>query len=247
MKKVSVYFIISIALLSLFSCSHYYYAPNKLNVPMFEKEKEFSASAAMSFGNELGAYEFQTAYAATNNIGIMANAIFADVTSGDEYGKGYLIEAGGGYFSPLNKYYVFDIYGGFGFGNVENGYGGQGNGFINSNYSELDFKRFFIQPSLGLTTRYIDIILSSRFAGLYYTDFYYPVNLYERDLEHLRYIEDNPFSMIFEPAATIRLGYKVLKFQIQIVYSLNINNPRLQQEEVNLNLGVCLLIGKEYN
>jgi hypothetical protein len=246
MKKVFMSVFISIVLLSLSSCTHYYYAPNKLNVPLFDKEKEFSASVAMSVGNEFEAYEFQTAYAIDKNFGIMANGLFADRASGDEYGKGYIIEAGGGYFAPLNKYYVFEIYSGFGFGKVENGYGDQGNGLINSNYSELDFTRFFIQPSLGLTTRYIDVILSSRFAGLYYTDFYYPLNLYESDLKDLRYIEDNPFSMIFEPAATLRLGYKELKFQIQIVYSLNINNPRLQQEEVNLNIGVCLLIGKEY-
>ena len=66
------------------------------------------------------------------------------------------------------------------------------------------------------------------------------------DLDDLEYIASNPFSILFEPALTVRLGYKNVKLQYQIGMSYNITNPDFPQENMMMSLGICLVLGKDY-
>ncbi len=246
------------AVVLLSSCTHSYYAPNTHMVPMFEKKGELIVTGAVGATNNYLDYiglvdysdfietlEFQGAYALTDNIGIIANGYYGDSGEGAEYSKGYFFEAGAGYYKPLDNLFVFETYGGFGFGNVENGYP------IypyteNQQVSKIDFVKFFAQPSLGLTTRYFDIAISTRFSGLKYTYLSYPYMVQSEDLDDLEYITKNYFSILFEPAVTVRLGYKNVKLQYQFGMSFNLTNPDFPQENMMMSLGICLILGKDY-
>ncbi|MCK5853333.1 hypothetical protein KAH27_09930 [bacterium] len=248
-----IYLFVAVVLLS--SCTHSYYAPNTHMVPMFEKKGELIVTGAVGASHQLDyidyddcveTFEFQSAYALTDNIGILANGYYAYSDVGEEYSKGYIFEAGAGYFKSLNHLFVFETYGGFGFGNVENRY--RISYYNNQAISNLDIIKYFVQPSIGLTTRYFDMAISTKFSGLNYLNFSYPNHensMPEEDLKDLDYIERNSFSLLFEPAATIRLGYKNVKLQYQIGMSFNITNPDFPQNELMMSLGLCWIIGKD--
>ena len=68
--------IFCIIMLSLQSCSQKFYAPNAQNIPFFKEKNEARISIAKSEGHDFDAIEIQTAYSATNSIGLIANSFF---------------------------------------------------------------------------------------------------------------------------------------------------------------------------
>lgn len=215
----------------LTGCSHYYYAPNAHNVPLLKEKKDTKILLALSSGDEFSGFEGQFATAVTDKVGIMANFFTASSSEEDsnESGKGSMFEIGAGYFKPLGQRFVFESYGGVGYGGVSNKYE------IGS--SKVKFSKIFVQPAIGFSTKGFEAILSTRLAGLnYHSVNYQAVESY--DLLELQYVNDHKFSVLFEPALTIRGGWNKLKIQLQYVISSNISNPELQQEIQNLNLGL---------
>ncbi len=219
-------------MIHLTSCAHYYYAPNAQNVPLLKEKKDTKLTVALSSGDEFTGFEAQFATAVSDKIGIMANLITASGNEDNgESGSGSMFEIGAGYFKPLGKRFVFETYGGIGYGTVSNKY--------DPGTSKVKFTRLFVQPSIGFTTSWIDIALSTRLAGLNYHSVAYS-GIENHDSSDLEYIKDNKFSFLFEPAFTVRAGWDQLKFQLQLVLSKNLNNSALQQEESNFNLGLFL-------
>ena len=223
-------------------CTHYYYAPNMHNVPLFQQKEELHLNLSGSAGNEFSAGELQAAYAPADHFGIMVNGFLVDrkQNTEDEYGRGYLVEGGAGTFVLLDSNLIFESWLGLGYGKVENGYG-------NASASVLQFNRYFFQPSLGYTSDYFDFAVSLRFSGLRYNDIRLTGTLVQRDHDEIEYINRNPFSLIIEPAFTLRVGWEYLKFQGQFGYSRNITNPELKQEELNLNVGLYITISDKYS
>ena len=236
MRLVIVFFgrVLLIALIiSLTSCVHYYYAPNAHNVPLFKEKGETNIIAAISGGEEFSGIEVQFASAVTENIGVMANFITAS-GGDDEYGsgKGFLFELGAGYYKPLGQKFVFETYGGAGFGSVKNEY--------SSGDSKAKFTRLFIQPNIGFKTRGFEVAFSTRFAGLNYHSVNYSRLEESYDLDDLEFIKNNKFSFLFEPSLTIRGGWEGFKVQLQYVLSENLNNKNLAQEVSNFNIGMFI-------
>ncbi|MBN2214109.1 MAG: hypothetical protein JW723_07685 [Bacteroidales bacterium] len=232
--------IISLTLLS--SCTHYYYAPNMHNVPLFQQKEEFHLDLSGSLGNEFTGFEVQAAFSLTDNIGIMANGFVVDRERDlypDEYGRGHLIEGGAGAFVPLHTNIVFETYFGVGLGKVENGYD---TGIT----SKLNLNRYFFQPSLGYTSDLIDIAVSLRLSGLRYNDIRLTGTLEQEDQDQIRCISKNPFSVLVEPAITLRGGWEHVKFQLQLGFSGNETNRDLLQEHINLNFGLYFIISDKY-
>ena len=222
-------------LLILTGCTPYYYAPNMHNVPLFQGKNEFRLDFSGSTGHEYSGYEVQTAVAPADHFGIMLNGfrVKKDNNINDRWGKGYLVEGAIGTFIPWDKHSIFEIYGGMGYGNIENGYNDQSS-------SLLDFNRIFIQPSVGFTSEYFDLAISSKICGLKYNNIKLHGNIESDDLENITYINQHPLSILFEPAFTLRTGWKYLKIQFQMGFSRNLNNPDLKQENLNMNLGLYL-------
>lgn len=233
-----VHFLLIIIFIPSIGCVHYYYAPNAQNVPLLKEKKDTRIITAVSAGDEFSGFEAQFATAIKKNMGLMTNFITASGSysydSGSapvnsESGRGFLFEIGAGYYKQLVNHNVFEIYIGGGLGSVSNDYS-QGS-------SKVNFTRLFIQPNLGFTKKWLEFALSIRLAGLnyYYIDY---SSLEPYDIDDLKYIENNSFSLLLEPAITIRVGWKHTKIQLQFVHSKNANNEGLSQEVRNFNLGL---------
>jgi hypothetical protein len=240
-KNLKIFAIIILLLLTG-SCTHYYYAPNMHNVPLFQQKEELHLDLSGSAGNEFTAFEVQAAFSITDNIGIMGNGFVVNRNRElypDEYGRGHLLEGGVGTFVPIYHNVIFETYFGAGLGKVENGYD-------TGISSKLSLNRYFLQPSIGYTSDFMDIALSLRLNGLRYNDIQLSGDLYQEDQDQIQYISRNPFSIIVEPAVTLRGGWEHVKFQLQVGFSENVTNSDLLQEHLNMNFGLYFTISDKY-
>jgi hypothetical protein len=247
MKKIffSLFLICILAFTS--SCSHYYYAPNAANIPLFKEKNTLKLKGGYS-GDYYDGADIQMAYSVSKNIGVMVNSffagetenvqeIFSNSTSHPESGKGSYIEAGVGYYQPFGKkkVWIFEIYGGA-------GVGGETHMYASSQSSKLHLTKYFIQPSFGYSAKkgHFEVGLSSRFSALNlkltHTNLSSQTNQSEK--QNLDYISLHPSSILWEPSLMIAVGGKYIKFYLQLTFSNNLNNPYLAMDEGNVSLGI---------
>jgi hypothetical protein len=241
--------IIPFLLIAIFfnSCSHYYYVPNVQNVSLFREKDEFRISALYGGGDESVTGEVQAAYAITDKIGVAANYMHASGGDNSEnnFGKGNYFEGAVGYFKPIRKSGVFEVYGGLGGGGQQHEYQSI---YDNDYFGKADLSCFkiYLQPSYGFTFNWIDIAFSTRLNRVSYTNIDY--NIHENtyiidDLESLS-VKGHYF---IEPAVTLRAGWKNIKAQVQFVYSDYLNNPKLYVfEEMHMSIGLYIAIAERY-
>jgi len=243
MKRNSYYtkFLQLLAILILLaSCAPVYYAPNAHNVPLLTEKHEATVSASYAILDDIGPLvgtDLQLAIAVTDNVGIMANGMFTKALYDDNEildaaCKGQFFEMGGGYFRSLDENpksdIIFETYGGFGFGK-----------YINTSDntiwpSSASFQRFFVQPSMGIKSKYFEAAISFRLAGLNYSK--YEIRSGEP------YLPMDQFTWLFEPALTLRAGFKSVKVQWQVGISENLNNPNLLQSRVYVGFSLLIRI-----
>ena len=241
MKIIKISYVL-ILLFIVSSCTHYNYVPNMHNVPLFQQKEEFHLDLSGSVGNEFSAFEVQAGFSLSDNFAIIGNGFFHDADRemfNDEYCRGHIIEGGAGAFVPMKDNMVFESYIGVGFGKIENG-------FDDDATTKLDFHRYFIQPSIGYTSDFLDFAVSLRLSGLRYNDIHFTGTLDTDDMDQIQYINRNPFSILVEPALTLRAGWKHIKFQLQFGYSINATNPDLLQEDLNASIGMYFTISDKY-
>lgn len=225
----------------LCSCTHYYYVANIQNVPLFREKDEVHLSGGYAIGDESQSIELQSAYSVSKHIGIMANYTHAwgGDQAEDDYAKGYYIDGAAGYFKPIGKYGVFEIYGGF-------GGSGQHHQFSPSSYADLSFIKLYIQPSFGFTFDWFDAAVSLRLCNISYTDIrnYAVGSDYYAEINALD-DKGHPFA---EPSITLRAGWKNIKLQFQASYAANLNSPTLYfGEEAHFSLGLHFTIANRLN
>jgi hypothetical protein len=94
------------------------YMPNVPNVPMFTEKGELSAAGHIT---PKGNITFNTAYAVTDNIGVMLNGSMLSQERKKRDFRHNLVEAGAGYFTTFgpNQNRVLEIYGGIGGGSSD--------------------------------------------------------------------------------------------------------------------------------
>jgi len=235
------------------SCTHYYYVPNTQNVPLFREKNEYRISGTLAGGEESSCKELQAAYSVTDHIGIMAN--FMSVKGGtisDNYNwaRGNYFDAAIGYFKPVSKYGVFEIYGGVGGSNQHHHYMApfsfNGTSTTSSaGTADLSFTKVFVQPSFGFTTNGFDIIASTRICLLSFNSVVNQVSGNVNENNTLNNISDGSH-LFLEPAITIRGGWKYVKLQLQASTASYLNNPDLHFEEYHLSIGLHIAIAKRY-
>jgi hypothetical protein len=254
--------------LFLSGCTHYYYVPNVQNVPLFREKNEYRFSGLLGYANEeLGTtcIDFQVAYSLSDRIGIMMNymSAYEEYKSGEntvsEYGRGSYLEGAVGYYKPVGRYGVFEIYGGL-------GTSGQHHQYIRSKYdsyfntyssqfagtSDLSFIKLFIQPSIGLTLNSCDAALLKPFDIAFSTRIY-SVNYGKIDYTNSEIANEENLSalskknhLFVEPAITIRGGWKVVKLQFQFAYAAYLNNPNLDfYEKCHASVGLYVALGNK--
>ncbi len=132
------------------------YVPNVINTPGLKEKGDFNTSVHVGTSG----YDLQGAYAITDNIGVMINGSYLNHTadSSDDYHKHIFVEAGAGYYKPIGKYFLFDVYGGYGIGKI-NSYQSVD---IFESFADTYVNRVFIQPSFGFFSPYFEIAIAPR-------------------------------------------------------------------------------------
>lgn len=210
------------------SCSPEY-IPNMVNSPMFTNAGEFQATIATGNSN----FDAQTAVAITDHLGIMVNGSYGNETSdsSDNFHKHTFIEAGFGYYEKIGETFRYEMYGGYGFGEVE---GYFKNSFIDE-ISNARYNRFFIQPGIGISTGIYDGSFSPRFA------------IVQMNPKGSNF-QVGDYNVFFEPVITSKIGYKYVKFIAQFGISLPLGDQDLNYDyQVFIfNFGLNFNIGRKY-
>lgn len=249
MKKFYLFAVLA-GSLALPSCK-IMYAPNAQNVPLMQEKGEIRAN--------IGVSNYQAAYAVTENIGVMANGQFkktdwsigSDLDKESFISKKWLGEVGAGYFKKLGEHGVMEAYTGLGYGSVTfdrtstntDTMGTSTN--LLSTYNANTFK-LFVQPAIGVSSEYADYAFSMRFVGLKFNNIdttgYTPQDLIEEDIADI----EDPFFAFLEPAVTVRVGWKYVKFHTQLIYSLKLSEAQLNYNPFNINVGVNISIADRH-
>jgi hypothetical protein len=229
--------------LFLSSCTHYYYVPNIQNVPMFRGKNEFRLSGAEGGGEKSSCAEIQAAYSASDKIGIMMNYMSArggKVSTDHDWAMGNYFDAGIGYFRPVSRHGVFEVYGGLGHSIQQHSYPDAGR-------ADLSFTKVWVQPSFGYTLDFIDIAFSTRLNSLSFNNIENRIDQQKDGYEYDRLysLEKERNYIFFEPAVTIRGGWKYIKIQFQGSTS-SYSKRNLPFEEYHLSLGVCFSIADRF-
>jgi hypothetical protein len=230
-------------LVSMSSCTHYYYMPATQNVPLFKEKDEYRASISLGTGDETTTADIQTAYAFNDKFALMTNFMLA--WGGDDHdgGKGQYIDAAFGYFQPLGKHGVFEIFEGIGGSKQHHQYVGQS---LSKGTADLSFTKIFIQPSIGLTYNAFDIAFTSCFSNINFHKVDNNIDPSVRDYYLVDLISRNKNSFLFEPSLTIRGGWKNVKLQLQAGLSQNLFNAALDFETFKLSVGLTFAFGQRF-
>ena len=239
------------------SCSHYYYVPNVQNVPMFREKNEYRLSGTYGLGTETSCLEVQGAYSVTGNFAIMTNFMSAKgiENSAESWAKGSYLDAAIGYYKPLHKSGVFEIYGGVGGSKQHHQYrseiydpGNPAYNNFNAGTSDESFIKIFVQPSIGMTFNGFDFAFSTRFNRLSFnkTDNHIDKLLNDHEFEKLNTTAQTKNFLFFEPALTIRGGWKYLKVQLQGATASYLNNEHYHFDQYHISIGLNVAIAKRY-
>lgn len=243
----SKHLLMAIPMLAFISCNRDIYVPNQVNAPLLKEKNEFKANLSLS--------NWQAAYAVSDNIAIMVNGQYVsrafwfdndnnnndDDLFVDKNTRGGLLEGGVGFFKALDtkQRAVFDVYAGYGngaFKTLEGAYSEAPDGTSKIDYQlRTQFHKFFVQPSFGLSHKVVEAAFTPRFSIVKFYNQTMGVKAFENDTQRrdnfLR-LGDNavPF---FEPAFTVRVGYRYVKFHAQLMFSVPMNDETYSGYDVN--------------
>jgi hypothetical protein len=217
---------------------------------MLKDRYELQASGFLGNGNASTNTELQTAFSVRNNIGIIADQMSINMhyNSGLNSVKANYAEGGIGYFTHFSDTGEFEIYGGFGGGSQEHKY--ERTSFdlwtfttskTSTGSSELKLFRLFIQPSVGVSLKYLDLAFSTRFCIVTFTNIDNNISEANDELEyqHLNDIVEGTCYYFIEPSLTVRGVLKNVKFQLQIIPGFK-TNPDMYFENTHIGFGVFL-------
>lgn len=226
------------------SCNRHIYVPNTVNAPLLKEKHEFKGSVSPT--------NFQAAFAVTNNIAIMANGQYVyrfdldgkdtndDDLFIDKNTRGGIIEGAVGFFKPmdLKKRMVFDVYAGYGNGSFKTltaNYEDNSSFPVNDYLLRTHFNKFFIQPGIGFSHPVIEAGFTSRFSVLKFYSLYSGARAFGDDANRkANYMKIGDKALpFFEPAFTFRVGYKYVKFQMQLMFSVLMNDERYNDYEIS--------------
>ncbi|MBN2214813.1 MAG: hypothetical protein JW723_11260 [Bacteroidales bacterium] len=201
------------------------YVPNVINTPLCSNPGEFQASV----NGGLAGFDPQISYALTDNIAIMLNGSFASRTSDstDNFHKHQFVEMGLGYYQKFGTSGRFETYGGAGFGQLRAEYDNE----LWMTRSNVNSRRFFIQPAIGVSTDFFDGGLAARFVYLYLIQ------------------ESKSNTGVFvEPAITAKVGPKHVKAVFQIGLSIPVNSGSLEfnYQPFLFSVGLQTTLGRRY-
>ncbi|MBX2926877.1 MAG: hypothetical protein KF852_03485 [Saprospiraceae bacterium] len=205
------------------SCSPTLYIPNMLNTPLAGEKGDFKGTFGTMSKDVRGgsSYELQGSYAPGNNVVVMGSALFMDwgnspfstITGGNHR----ILEGGAGYYTAFGRNEQgfamgrAEVLGGFGLGSGADSdlffdpFGNNPNALFRGRYS-----RIFLQPAVGLRTSIVDVSGAMRISSVNFSDIQQVNGLGST-------LPKTPFGFAtVEPALTVSVGYKYVKFYMQV-------------------------------
>ena len=223
MKCSNVYLLMTMLIVCILNSCAPVYVPNTVNAPLLTNRGEFQASLHAGTSG----FDPQLAYAVSDHVGLMLNGSFMNSTSDstDNYHKHRFMEAGAGYYSHFGSSGKFETFMGFGSGQVNALYGNH----LWTSFSDVKYKRFFIQPSAGFTTKVLDIGISSRIVVVGFIQG-----------------SDKSSGLFFEPLITLKAGYDHIKAVGKLGLSLPFNEEDISfnYQPLIFSLGIQANFGK---
>ena len=249
--KTTTYILFLFIAASSFSCSHQYYAPNAPIMLKLSDKKELKVSAAAPGS-------FQVGYSPLKRLAVAGSFFTAHQTTSSSgfssrEGKGHLGAGAIGFYHFVEKKnnidsegnttsktslapigVLFDVYGGYGQGRVENNFGSGGE-------SSFKMQQYFLQGGIHFKSKYFDAGLVFKQSILNYYDglLLGEIDLFEEArVETL--LDNNPYN-ISELSLHAAAGVNYLK----AFWNLNIlldNNSRqfLDSNPIDLNIGIMV-------
>jgi hypothetical protein len=241
--------LLTVILIGLCSCNRYYYKPSGINAPLFTGGGQAHLSLDGSFGNPKNGkaaegntyfFDVQGAVSPVNHLAFIANystykyrVLNPDDASGHVDAAAHLLEGGiGGYYATQGRkvQMVTDLFAGYGGGPVRSD--------VN-----MDARRFFIQPGIGMHSPWFDASFNLRFSILNFSNFY--ANGRSDDYLITQKLIDNRGRRIdattysfAEPGITIRAGYKLAKVQFQMVLANEISQVAWNYNAARFTAGI---------
>lgn len=232
---ISILTILLMSLILFSSCVSNHFVPHAHNVPLFTEKKQTHLILAAG----TSAIDLQYAHSFSNHVAAMINYKFQSKTP-------YCLEIGAGYFMPLGKKTVFEIYGGGGLGKY-NYRGGNARGenlesaftpFGGGPGSEYDVYiksyQFFLQPNIGIkSSEKFSLALSTKVNYWLFPEYkYFLKESTSESYNNGNYNGSSTYvvtkninlhnvnALTLEPALTIKTGGEKLTFMMQVgVYS----------------------------
>ena len=222
------------------SCSTQLYQSNTANVPLLREKHESKSS--------IGAGNIQTSYAATRQVGIIANAFWNGYHANGNENLGLLGELGAGYFKEIAPDFIFETYGGIGLGRIRYFKTSMQNGFQEEKKMEVNGIKYFIQPSIGYTNQIVEAAFTPRISFVDYNNFAiqgYSQEEMNADYLNAEIIQSRTWVFV-EPSLTLRAGYKWVKLQAQYGLTLKTNKARLKYPNQFLQFAVVVHVARWY-
>ena len=210
-----------------------YYLPANAQTPMLSKVNDMSFNVNHTLSGDYRSVDFQAAYVVANHVGV--SAVFSTKTQSNEVVLPRM-EFGAGYILPINKNWLFETYGGAGFGNVKNVHA---TGSSNFKYSNL-----FIQPAIAIfnDNKTIGFGLISRLtqANFKFQDTTFSGNRESYSASQIKSLIAQPRHLFWEPGLTLRVGGKQVWFNINYTMSTHLGKNDFDRSKDNFALGATI-------
>lgn len=221
MKKL---LLASALLLTVLSGCQTLYVPNPVNMPLMSEPGETQVAMQVSTNGYNGQLAFSPAY----HVALMASGNTYSIRSGinlDTVYKAHFIEIGAGTYWRLSKFLRFEAYG---------GYGGGSEGL---EFDRSVISRWFFQPNIGVSGRFVDAGFAPRFSFVNYL----------RDEVNRIPTDVGQKAAFFEPQFMARAGYEQFKFHFSFGPSIPLGYDfDGDYRKWNVAFGIHLTLVKDY-
>ncbi len=234
--------VLLIYLFHFLACSPHYYSPTTQNVPLIESKHQVNISIS---GYDY-IYELQGAYGLTNHISLMANGVYfqMDESLQGNNGYGYLAEFGIGYYTIFKNNIILETYLMGAKGEMENRFN-TNKTFNTSGFINAQLVRWSNQTNIGIRKKNWEYAISAKTSLLKYSNI--SGDLIFEDVDQNKYLHDNSLNVLFEPAFTLRYGFKWGKIQLQYTTCHNFSNKNFRQYKDHLSIGANFNLGGKKN
>jgi len=239
----SIIVLITVFTFYLSSCSPVPYSNVGQNVPLFKNKGEVSLTGNYASTDDATGIGIQGAAAVDSSLAFMTSFYsLKNSTNANWQGSGKYFEFGSGKFGVVGRSnFVYDVFGGLGFGGIKNHAVGSS--------LNVSFIKPFVQSSIGLTTKWVDVAFTARLALPTYTNYKNGLSDATQHAQAETYFGENKSQFVFEPGLTLRLGYKAVKANFTVCTSTFRLADEYEHVSANNNyvsVGLAVLVSKRY-